>query len=180
MAHTDTKLPIKSDPSKSVSPAKTNGWPNFDSLRKEIESVFDRFGVGSWQMPFPSSSFDIDVNWPGQKTWGLSPAVDITERDKDYHISAELPGLDEKDVEIRLSNDMLTIKGEKKEEREEKDKDYFLSERRYGSFTRSFALPKHVDAEKIEASFSKGILTVKMPKTAAALKSEKKITIKSA
>ena len=73
---------------------------------------------------------------------------------------------------------MLTIKGEKKEEKEEKQKDYYLSERRYGSFQRSFALPEGVDTDKIEANFAKGVLTVKLPKTAEAQKAEKKITVK--
>ena len=92
----------------------------------------------------------------------------------------ELPGLDEKNVEIKLSNHTLTIKGEKKEEKEEKDKDYYLSERRYGSFQRSFQVPEGVDTGKIDASFSKGVLTVKLPKTAEAQKAEKKITVKAA
>ncbi|MHC2791871.1 HSP20 family molecular chaperone IbpA [Mesorhizobium jarvisii] len=77
-------------------------------------------------------------------------------------------------------NHTLTIKGEKQEEKEEKDKDYYLSERRYGSFQRSFQLPDGVDADKIDASFTKGVLTVKLPKTAEAQKAEKKITVKAA
>ncbi|TIX36045.1 MAG: Hsp20 family protein, partial [Mesorhizobium sp.] len=75
---------------------------------------------------------------------------------------------------------ILTIKGEKKEEKEEKDNDYYLSERRYGSFQRSFQLPEGVDADKIDATFAKGVLTVKLPKTAEAQKAEKKITVKAA
>jgi HSP20 family protein len=75
---------------------------------------------------------------------------------------------------------MLTIKGEKKEEKEEKQKDYYLSERRYGSFQRSFAVPEGVDTDKIEANFFKGLLTVKLPKTAEARRAEKKIAVKVA
>ncbi len=78
-----------------------------------------------------------------------------------------------------LANGALTIKGEKKEEKEEKGKDYYLSERRYGSFARSFAVPEGVDIDKIEATFSKGVLTIKMPKTAEAQKNEKKIEVKA-
>lgn len=110
----------------------------------------------------------------------MAPAIDLAEKDKEYEITAELPGLDEKDVEIKLSNHSLTIKGEKKEEREEKQKDYYLSERRYGSFHRSFQLPEGVDADKIEATFAKGVLTVRLPKTVEAQKAEKKISIKAA
>ena len=80
--------------------------------------------------------------------------------------SAVLPGIDEKNIEIKLSNGTLTIRGEKKKEKEELEKDYCLSERRNISFTRSFQVPVGVDAGKIEATFAKGVLTVKLPKTA--------------
>ena len=106
--------------------------------------------------------------------------MDLVEKEKEYEISAELPGIDEKNVEIKVANHMLTIKGEKTEEKEEKKKDYYLSERRFGSFQRSFALPEGVDADKIEANFVKGVFTVKLPKTAEAQKAEKKITVKAA
>ncbi len=112
--------------------------------------------------------------------WPVAPAMDLVEKDKEYEITAELPGIDEKNVEIKLSNNTLTIKGEKQEEKEQKDKDYYLSERRYGSFQRSFQLPEGVDVDKIDASFAKGVLTVKLPKTAEAHKAEKKITVKAA
>ncbi len=93
---------------------------------------------------------------------------------------AELPGMDEKNIEVKLSNGSLTIRGEKQEDKEEKKKDYFVQERRFGSFERTFGLPEGVDREKIEASFKKGVLTVKMPKTPEAQKGEKKIAVKSA
>ena len=115
-----------------------------------------------------------------RRAWTVAPAMDLVEKEKEYEISAELPGIDEKNVEIKVANHMLTIKGEKKEEKEEKQKDYYLSERRFGSFQRSFALPEGVDADKIEANFVKGVLTVKLPKTAEAQKAEKKITVKAA
>src|SRR5690606_41318480 len=102
------------------------------------------------------------------------------EKEKEYEITAELPGIDEKNVEIKLANGTLTIKGEKKEEKEEKQKDYHLSERRYGSFQRSFPLPEGIDTDKVEATFAKGVLTVKLPKTVEAQKAEKKITVKAA
>ena len=116
----------------------------------------------------------------GGDDWTVAPAMDLVEKEKEYEISAELPGIDEKNVEIKVANHMLTIKGEKTEEKEEKQKDYYLSERRFGSFQRSFALPEGVDADKIEANFVKGVLTVKLPKTAEAQKAEKKITVKAA
>ncbi len=105
--------------------------------------------------------------------------MDLVEREGEYEITAELPGIDEKDVEVKVVNRMLTIRGEKNEQKEEKQKDYFLSERRFGSFQRSFQLPEGADADKIEAHFAKGVLTVKVPKAAEAQKPEKKIAIKS-
>jgi HSP20 family protein len=88
--------------------------------------------------------------------------------------------MDEKNIDIKLSNGTLTIKGEKKEEKEEREKDYYLSERRNGAFMRSFQVPEGVDPAKIEATFAKGVLTLKLPKTAEAQKSEKTIAIKAA
>ena len=107
------------------------------------------------------------------------PAVDLAEKDGEYEITAELPGLDEKDVELRLSNGVLSISGEKKAEHEEKDKNYHFSERRYGSFRRSFRVPEGVDESKIEAHFEKGVLTVKLPKSQQSADSGKKIEIKA-
>jgi len=106
------------------------------------------------------------------------PAVDIAEKDKEYEITAELPGMDESNIDVKFADGLLTIKGEKKEEKEEKNKDYYLSERRYGSFQRSFPVPESVDANKIEAKFVNGVLTVKLPKSPEAQKNEKKIAIK--
>jgi HSP20 family protein len=94
--------------------------------------------------------------------------------------SAELPGMDEKDIEVKVSNGTLTIKGEKKEEKEERDKDFYLSERRYGSFARSFEVPAGVDPAHIEARFAKGVLTVTLPKSPEAKQNEKKIEVKAA
>ena len=102
--------------------------------------------------------------WSRDLTWAATPAVDIAEKDKAYEITAELPGLDEKNIDVKVANGMLTIRGEKKEEKEEKKKDYYLSERRYGSFERRFQIPEGVESDKIEASFKKGILTVTLPK----------------
>ena len=112
--------------------------------------------------------------------WGAPPAVDIVEKDNAYEVTAELPGLDEKNIEVKLVNGGLTIKGEKQEEKEEKKKGYYLHERQFGSFERCFQVPQGVDTNKIEASFRKGVLTVTLPKKPEAQKPEKKIEIKAA
>jgi HSP20 family protein len=107
-------------------------------------------------------------------------AVDIVEKDNAYEVTAELPGMDEKNIEVKLDNGGLTIKGEKQEEKEEKRKGYHLQERRFGSFERYFAVPEGVDTDKIEASFKKGLLTVTLPKKPEAQKPAKKIDVKAA
>ena len=110
----------------------------------------------------------------------MMPAVDVAESDRAYKVHAELPGIDEKNVEVKVTDGVLTIKGEKQEEKEEKKKDYYLSERSFGSFQRAFQIPNGVDLDKIEANFKKGVLTVTLPKSTEAQKAEKKITVKSA
>jgi HSP20 family protein len=94
-------------------------------------------------------------------------------------ITAELPGMDEKNIEVKVTDGILTIKGEKQEEKEEKKKDYYLHERHFGSFERSFGLPEGVDINKIEAAFKKGVLTVTLPKKPEAQKPAKKIEVKA-
>ena len=92
------------------------------------------------------------------------PAIDVAETDKAYEITAELPGMEEKNVEVKLANGVLSIKGEKQEDKEEKDKNYYMRERNFGSFERSFQVPDDVEADKIAASFKNGVLLVTLPK----------------
>lgn len=179
MREAATKLPIKSE--KSSIPSQSGNWPiPFENLRREIDRLFDDFHPFSWRLLSPRSMFDLEMPKLGGATWAVAPAMDLVEKATEYEITAELPGIDEKNVEIKLSNHMLTIKGEKSEEKEEKEKDYFLSERRYGSFQRSFQLPEGVEVDKIDATFARGVLTVKLPKTSDAQKAEKKIAVKAA
>ena len=179
MAEAATKLPVKTE--KSTAPAPTGNWTGpFESLRREIDRLFDDFHPFDFRLPSTRSLFGRELSALRNSDWPVAPAMDLVEKGSEYEITAELPGIDEKNVEIKLSNHVLTIKGEKKDEKEEKAKDYYLSERRYGSFQRSFQVPEGVDADKIEASFTKGVLTVKLPKTTEAQKPEKKITVKAA
>jgi HSP20 family protein len=171
-----TKLPGKAE-TQSTPPAAP-GWAPFEGLRQEMERLFDRVPGGGW--PFGRGAFELALPRLRDVAAGIAPAVDVVEKDGAYEITAELPGMDEKNIDIKLSNGTLTIRGEKKEETEERRKDYFLSERRFGSFMRSFQIPAGVDAEKIDASFAKGVLTVTLPKTAEAQQGEKKIDVKTA
>lgn len=169
---TETKLPATkqaSEPSFARHP--------FEALRTEVDRLFDNFGDDFWRKRLRQFTAP-ERSW--LKNFPANPAVDVAETEKAYEITAELPGMDEKNVEVNVANGGITIKGEKKEETEEKKKDYYVSERRYGSFDRYFDLPEGVDADKIEANFKNGVLKVTLPKTAEAQKPAKKISIKAA
>jgi HSP20 family protein len=123
-----------------------------DRFRTEIDRLFDDF--------FIRRSFGRDFE---EGDW--MPAVDISESEKEIIIHAEIPGVDAKDLDITLSGRNFTIKGERKQEQEEKRESYHRIERRYGSFHRSFELPADVDGDKVEAAYEDGVLTVNLPKS---------------
>jgi len=175
---TVTKLPIKTE--QAVPAPATRPWWPLSTLRREIDRLIEDFDQGFWISPFRRPTFAIEPFWRPEVMFGEEPTVDIAETDKAFEISAELPGLDEKNIEVKLSNGNLVITGEKKEEKEEKRKDYYLHERHFGSFQRRFRLPETVDADKIEATIKNGVLKVTLPKTAEAQKAEKKIPVKAA
>jgi HSP20 family protein len=125
----------------------------------------------------------FDETLPGDFLQPVSwlPPVEVTENEKDLKITAELPGLAEKDIEVTFENDVLTISGEKKEEREEKnDRQYHMVERTYGSFRRSFTLPSNVDASKVVAEFKNGVLSIQLPKMAEEKAAKTRIPINPA
>lgn len=109
----------------------------------------------------------------------FTPSIDVKEDEKAIIVKAELPGMEEKDVELLLSDDVLTIRGEKKAEKEDKGKNYYHLERSYGAFHRVIPLPAEVDSQKVEATFKNGVLSVVLPKTAKAKAAGKKIAIKA-
>ena len=176
MAENASKVPVKSETSPSSIPEI---WRPFESLRREADRLFNDFGGRFWPSPI-RGSFGLAPFRRSEVGFVAMPTVDISETDKAYEITAELPGMDEKNVEVKPANGLLTIKGEKQDEKEETKKDYHMRERSYGSFERSFQVPDGVDADKIEVNFKKGVLTVILPKSAEAQKAEKKITVKSA
>ena len=170
-----TKLPAAPQ-QKADRPAE---WRPFEGLRREVDRLFEDFQLGAWRSPFGRGAFDVQPFWRGD-LWSRAPAVDIVDKENAFEISAELPGVDENSIDVKFSDGTLTIKGEKRDEREEKKKNFYLAERRYGSFQRSFSIPAAVDADRIEASFKNGVLTVTFPKTPQARKNEKKILVKQA
>jgi HSP20 family protein len=151
---------------KSV-PVKREEYNPFAFLRHEMNTLFDNFSRGFEVEPFMG------------RFGAFTPSVDIKESEKDITVSAELPGMEDKDIDLSLNRDSLTIKGEKKEEKEDKGKNYYRMERSYGSFIRTIPLPAEVDMDRVKAEFKKGILTVALPKTAKAIKETKKISVKA-
>jgi HSP20 family protein len=170
------QVPVRTESKAGEPRSGLQAWQPFRSLRQEMDRLF--------------ADFERDWGWPrslepffgrGTSLTYSVPAVDVAETDDAYEITAELPGLVEKDVEVKLANEVLTIKGEKQEEKEEKERTtgYHVSERRYGTFQRSFRIPNGVDVDKIEATFKNGVLKVALPKTKEAQSAVKKIDVRA-
>lgn len=136
-------------------------------MQHEMNRMFDSFNRNWGFGAFPDLS------------GAFMPRLDVTEDAKVFTVTAELPGMSEKEIDLSISGDTLTIRGEKKEEKEDKNRNYYYSERSFGSFMRSIPLPRQVDTEKVAASYKKGILTIILPKTTAAIEATKKISVKT-
>jgi len=141
----ERKVPVKREESHPI-----------ETFQRDMNRFFDEFFTRGFGLT-PFDRFDEGFE-------GFSPHVDVVEGDKDITIAAELPGMDEKDIEVSLSQGVLTISGEKKEEKEDKGKNYYRMERSYGSFRRSVALPCEVNADKVAATYKQGVLTITLPK----------------
>ena len=137
----------------------------FYLFQQEMNNLFDNFFGGFELSPFETVAGTF------------SPKVNVSESEKEITVTAELPGMEEKDVEVSINRDTLTIKGQKKDERDDKGRDYYVLERSYGGFSRTIPLSVDVDKDKAGAAFKKGVLTVTLPKTAKAAE-QKKIRIK--
>lgn len=160
----------------NMTPAKTEAKPLtrraddvFGTMRREIDHLFDRWGNGSgWPYPFAA----------GHHLEFVAPDMDVKETANEFLIEAELPGVDEKDIAVTLTNGVLSLKGEKKQERNEKKDSYHVIERSFGSFERSLRLPDTADETKVGAKFANGVLKIAVGKRADAVKPERKIEIK--
>src|SRR5579872_4779624 len=177
MAEAATKLPVKTEASAVPQAAKFADWRPFDTLRNQMDRLFRDFETGFLQTPFYR---DVDNFFHRDFNPAVKPAIDIVEKDNAFMVTAELPGLETKDIDLQIQDGVLTIKGEKSEEKEETTKDRYVSERRYGSFRRALQLPDSVDADKIDASYKSGVLTIMLPKSAEAKDKQKTIPIKAA
>lgn len=160
-------LPMRK-PRRNLAARKGGGQDPFYGLERLRNEMLDNFFGDFALSPFGASEGAVD----------FVPRVNVTEDDKGVYLSAELPGMDENDIEVSVTEDTLTIKGEKKQENEEKGKNSYHNERSWGSFQRVISLPEQVDSEKAEATFGKGVLTITLPKVEPAKTKVKKIDIK--
>lgn len=154
---------------KEKGQAATRPHDIFSAMRSEMDRVFDRFNQGFPGLP------QLFGNGDGGT---MMPSLDIKDTGKALVIEAELPGVDEKDVTLTVRDGVLTIKGEKRQSKEEKDESHYVMERSYGSFMRSVQLPPTVDENKLEAKFEKGVLCITAEKKPEAVKEEKRIEIR--
>ncbi len=135
-------------------------------LQREMNHVFESFWTRAG-----------DLDWP----WtGGDPKSDVVETEDSVEVSIELPGMEMKDIEVSVTDDMLTVKGEKKVERQEAKKGYYLSERSYGAIYRTIPMPPGVDGEKAEARFKNGVLTIKLPQTPEAQAKVRRVEVQAA
>jgi HSP20 family protein len=166
---TETALPVKGAGRKDLYAEEEAAHPLM-RLHREMDRLFaDAF------RDFDARS---EVFTPLTASGLLKPRVDIGATDKEYTITVEVPGVDEKDVKVEIADNVLTIRGEKKQEKEEKKKDYYRVERSYGSFQRLLSLPGDADQEKVKAKFRKGVLTITMPRKDMPKMEAKQIDIK--
>ena len=152
-------------------PVRHTGDNAFFSLQREINSLFDDLyrEHGLLESRFGEMSGLLKAEWP---------SVDVTESAKQVKVKAELPGMEEEDIDVSVTEEALTIRGEKKTETEEKGEDYYHQECSYGSFQRTIPLPCEIESDKVDASFKKGVLTVTLPKSEAAQAKVKKVKVK--
>lgn len=150
-----------------------------DKLRVELDEAFDRF---SRHLVLPSVRrvFDIEHRLHhGMPLSSIGAAADVSEEEKLFRISVELPGVEANSIEVAVSDNTLTIKGEKRDEKETDTRNHYLREREYGSFERFIELPAGIDHDKTEAEFANGVLTILLPKTHEAVSKRKKIPVKN-
>lgn len=174
MNHFEEKPPA---PEGEKKPATGPGnWHPLDRIRQQFDHLLNEFN----SLPSilsRSGRFDVQPFWSGEFSGVQAPAVDIRETPTTYVIAAEVPGADEQSLTVKIIDGNLRIKGEKREEQPDPTAHYHLTERRYGHFERTFSLPTGVDAEHIQAHFSRGVLNITLPKKPAATKPETSVNI---
>jgi HSP20 family protein len=140
------------------------------TLHREVDRLFDNFFNGFDRFP--------TLPFREERLSEFTPKINVSENDREIEVTVEAPGMDENDVEVNLRDDVLTIKGEKRQEKEEKEKEYYHVERSYGSFYRSLQIPCEVEQDHVKAAFKKGVLKIHLPKSEKARENVRKIEVK--
>ncbi|MFN4129685.1 MAG: Hsp20/alpha crystallin family protein [Paracoccaceae bacterium] len=149
-------------------------------LRGEIEQLFDTLSWPGFALPMYGSPAMPSAARSRIPAWSAFPAMDLVERNGGFELSVELPGMEPDDIDIRLTDSTLTVRGKREEESTEDEGDYHLSERCYGTIERTIGLPTGIDADLVSADFNKGVLKVILPKSKEAKAAERKIEVKAA
>lgn len=156
------------------------GHPRLAGLRDEIDRLFDQFLERGWLAPYAGLWEPLPSTGEGRfRNLMELPRADLSESDTEFELTVELPGMSGKDIEVTVTDKIISLKGEKRSEHESREKDYYIAERSYGSVRRDFAMPSGVDAGKVTASFSKGILKLRMPKTKEGRSKSRRLDIKA-
>jgi len=169
-----TELPVSIDRYREYQP---DVWDQpFLEFRKATERLLNDFHRGGrWPLTHSERPWDLSRGFLGP-VW---PQVDMDETDEAIRVTAELPGVDKDSIDVAVTDDRVTIRGEKNQEEERKGRGYYKLERSYGAFQRSFYLPCEVETDQVEASFKNGVLTIRLPKTASAREGIKKIPVRT-
>ena len=175
MAEQHTNIPVGSD---EHSPPSTSSWHPLETLRKEVDRLFEDFDWHLLRSPFRRPLFDFEAF--RRQASGLGTTVDLIEQEKRYEVLAELPGMTAADVHVDVVGESLRLSGEKRDERASTPAaGYHLRERQFGAFSRSFVLPADVDREQISARFERGLLTVTLPRRPDSTGAARTIEIKA-
>lgn len=173
MTEPQTTIPVTTS-----EPPSTASWHPLETLRKEVDRLFEDFDWHLLRSPFRRPVFDFEAF--RRHASGLGTMVDLLEQDKAYEVLAELPGMSAADVQVEVVGETLRLSGEKRDERASTPAaGYHLRERHFGKFTRSFVLPEDVDPEQISARFAQGVLTVTLPRRPGSTRAARQIEIKA-
>lgn len=168
--------PEKRIPNSPQSPSENRPWGPLNTLRGEVDRLFDTF-MSSW--PFGGRDASSTFTHLPEAFRTSAPASDVKENGNAYVITVDLPGVDEKNIEVQVSDDVLTVLAEVTEERKEEKENYFLSERQHGHLQRAFRIPAGVNTDQIEARSEKGVLTITLPKTPEAQQKQRRIKVEA-
>ena len=177
MTDTGTNLPVNDSAQTPARTSWASGHP-FESIRREFDRLFADLDRSSWLAPFSLFGGTLSKPSNGGPAWMTTPAVDVVEHDDAYEITAEMPGMDEKNIEVSLANGGISIRGEKQEDKTDESADHYVRERRFGSFERRFAVPDDVNADTIQAKYANGVLRVTLPKNPNAQPARRRIDVK--